>query len=466
MTARAAACVFLAALAGIQAQEIVKTPLVAIPVGYFTTVVPANTAVPVSSPLVCDAILENQLFPGDRVRLWDAAAQEYVIVNRTTSGWSAKMNLLPGDALWVENRQESEQIAIFAGYLPLHSPTILDLRSGLNLFGLPYFNPLSLNATPFAKDGAIPGDLQSADQVIESESSRYWWLTSQGLWQGSDLDADDQLQPFRAYWYRHRGMTGFSAAFIRPYALPVALDEILPDLPTLQCASQITLSLKVPAGSMWDIYAMEINATGKLDLVRGWQLVAESLPEKDGLLQWQAPSPVSGVRLYMPARSDIDSDGDGLPDTKEIFGCFTDSAKVDTDGDGLPDGWEIAAKLDPLADDSALDADGDGIANKDEYSRGTNPGDAKSRHTVFYVDAALGDDAWRGIKDARESDAGPLKTINAALRKVRPRDAAALGNPLVARDEVRVATGIYYEDVDILEIDVDLTIVGDVTLAD
>lgn len=186
----------LGLLAAAQAQEARCPPLIANPVGYFTAVVPASTAVPVASPLACDAILEDQLEPGDQIRVWDAAVQEYTVISRTPSGWDGKMSLLPGQALWLENRHKAAKTVVLAGCLPLQSPAFLDIRSGFNLFGLPYLNPLSLDDTPFAKDGAVPGDLKSADQVIESENSRYWWLTANGLWQGSELGADDQLQPF------------------------------------------------------------------------------------------------------------------------------------------------------------------------------------------------------------------------------------------------------------------------------
>lgn len=423
-----------AALAGVQAQELHPAPLVANPVGYFTTFVPANTSVPVSSPLVCGEILGDQLTEGDRVRLWDAMAQEYVIVTRTASGWSEKIALLPGDAVWLENRQVAGQTTIFAGYLPLGSPAVLDICSGLNLFGLPYFNPLSLNATPFAGDGAVAGDLQSADQVVDSESSRYWWLTAQGLWKGIELDACDTLQPFHAYWYRHRGPKGFSASFTRPYALPVAPDRILPDIPALQCSSMAAISLKVPAGSTWDIYAMELGATGTLDIVRGWHPVAESVPEKDGLLQWQDPSPISGARLFMPARSDVDSDSDGLPDTREIFRHFTDPAKKDSDGDGLPDGWEITRNLDPLRNNASENAGQNGGGNVQDRKRAAAPNESKKAGKTFFVDEKIGNDNWRGIKAAANMDEGPLKTIRAGISK------AADG------DTVVIAAGHYSEE--------------------
>ncbi len=48
-------------------------------------------------------------------------------------------------------------------------------------------------------------------------------------------------------------------------------------------------------------------------------------------------------------------------------------ANVDSDGDGMPDSWEIQYGLDPAVDDGQGDLDHDGISNEDEYQLGSNP---------------------------------------------------------------------------------------------
>lgn len=78
---------------------------------------------------------------------------------------------------------------------------------------------------------------------------------------------------------------------------------------------------------------------------------------------------------------EIDSDGDGIPDSLELENG-SDPYKTDTDGDGLSDYWELNwLNLDPAKKDSdgngvsddQEDTDGDGIKNIDEIKYGTNP---------------------------------------------------------------------------------------------
>ena len=83
------------------------------------------------------------------------------------------------------------------------------------------------------------------------------------------------------------------------------------------------------------------------------------------------------VRLYGTDAHDWDTDGDGLSDFAELFVHGTSALNADSDGDGLPDGWEVQYGLDPLdaTDDNGADGDpdGDGFTNLQEFQMGGDP---------------------------------------------------------------------------------------------
>jgi hypothetical protein len=71
---------------------------------------------------------------------------------------------------------------------------------------------------------------------------------------------------------------------------------------------------------------------------------------------------------------DTDSDGDGVPDNREIANG-TDPALTDTDGDGLLDGEESAFGADPII----ADTDGDRLSDGEEANgRLTDPASSDS----------------------------------------------------------------------------------------
>jgi len=80
----------------------------------------------------------------------------------------------------------------------------------------------------------------------------------------------------------------------------------------------------------------------------------------------------------------LDSDKDGVPDSKDKCANTKAGVKVDEDGcpidsdnDGMPDKWEIEHGLNPNdPSDANLDPDKDGLTNKEEYEYRTDPNNA------------------------------------------------------------------------------------------
>lgn len=73
------------------------------------------------------------------------------------------------------------------------------------------------------------------------------------------------------------------------------------------------------------------------------------------------------------ALGDPDSDGDGIPDTIEVFVLGTDPFSADSDGDGVNDFVEVFIDgTSPTTDPAAADSDGDGIPDDAEAFFGTD----------------------------------------------------------------------------------------------
>jgi len=104
-----------------------------------------------------------------------------------------------------------------------------------------------------------------------------------------------------------------------------------------------------------------------------------TIQDGEGLLD------VDTCNILINRTTEVDSDGDGVPDNQDAFPTDPDesldtdgdgegnNADTDDDNDGMPDTWELLYGLDPLKDDAAADPDGDDVSNINEYHLGSKP---------------------------------------------------------------------------------------------
>ena len=79
---------------------------------------------------------------------------------------------------------------------------------------------------------------------------------------------------------------------------------------------------------------------------------------------WSAPASAGAAFFYL-ARADVDSDGDGISDSRERLVFGTDPHVYDSDGDGLSDRKELYQNG---TNPNAVDSDGDGVWDGEDQS--------------------------------------------------------------------------------------------------
>ncbi|MBN1389264.1 MAG: hypothetical protein JXA22_01335 [Candidatus Thermoplasmatota archaeon] len=156
------------------------------------------------------------------------------------------------------------------------------------------------------------------------------------------------------------------------------------------CALQVLGSYLDPRNpdtdgdGMWDgwemHYGIPINDTGKWTINASNPSDSDLDPDLDGLTNFKEFIIGTDPNL-------LDSDGDGLSDSREAVLLGLDPNSPDTDNDGLPDNWEVMFSLNATdPSDANIDSDGDGLLNYEEYElkdllgNWTNPSGADRDH--------------------------------------------------------------------------------------
>lgn len=124
-------------------------------------------------------------------------------------------------------------------------------------------------------------------------------------------------------------------------------------------------------------------------VVNGWTLLGTVLAKSPFTLWYAPPGVTNQSAFFTAARADIDSDGDGIPDDREILVFGTNPYNADSDGDGLSDWEEIYLYgTNPLNRNS----NNDGWDDDEAILAGLNPlawnsGGGGSSEVRYYYDA-------------------------------------------------------------------------------
>ena len=456
------------------------------PVGFVRVTAPAHATVLVSLPFdTADhslaGVLGTQLTgstnpaAADRVWKWDALTQSYDAAFKADgtakdgrwfemgSDWiESDMTLAPGEGFWVENGQAAGETLYLAGSVVLDASRAVPIEPAFNLIGFPFTAGLPLNRTRLAGVGAFGGtDPSTADQFMDIGLMQTSWLMAApgatGAWAAVGGPAEEAaLLPGVGYWYQHRG-NGFIWNEPRPYAgLSTAGSGGVQGSELVSTSNGESVVLDISAApsetNRWDIFYQDLTGTNVPDTVHGWRLAAQDLRgDPQGAFTWTdaggngraAVATVFG-RVYLVARSDIDDNGNGIPDDREFFLAAS------------MDATNAVPALGPTQDAPAGVGPAPGVPGNRPSPSTTNgvpvPAQTVFRKTI-YVDQAHGDDALSGRSLTAAAGEGPKRTIRAGVA------AAAPGDRLV------VKTGRYGESLNVAGRSIAVTIQGRVDLS-
>ena len=441
-----------AALAG-------DAPLTSRPVGFVRIAVDGNKQALVCMPFnafdpsINAVIGTNQLTgssdaeTADRVLTFDPVLPGYTTAFKTQGKWYdlvtlelSDMELTPGTAVWIDNRQGVTQQVFLAGELVMSESNSVALLPSLNMVGYPFSTSKDLADTCLS-------DLLDGTNVLLDADVREVVSGPLGIGQG--------------YWLRRDADTSQIWTELRPYA------DVFPSGDEAPCISSIhvldngeSVELSIvttgDATATFEVFYKDVGPDDEVDVATGWRIAATGI--RGSAHTWvdvgsEDRASVSDVhaRYYLLARSDVDVNGNGIPDAREVF------------VEGLA--WPVAGRSG--TSDQALIAN-DRTSNTTDYSSeieggiaGTNNAACATRPTVparvalgkiVFVDRMSGNDSLSGRSMVVVDNDGPKRTIAAGLRAVKR------GGTVV------INQGSYGEDLNVAGRDLDVRIRGSVDL--
>lgn len=126
---------------------------------------------------------------------------------------------------------------------------------------------------------------------------------------------------------------------------------------SMEQTNGMELGINVPSGTNFTVDVFTFDATSAKTfngLVSVWSIAATNLVAVTNIVVWTDTNYTASVnRFYGAGNGDLDTDGDGLPDGREIFTYKSDTGLLDTDGDGMQDGVEVAQGFNPAVSNGA-----------------------------------------------------------------------------------------------------------------
>ncbi|MDD4737367.1 MAG: hypothetical protein PHP44_14820 [Kiritimatiellae bacterium] len=440
------------------------------PSGFFRIYIPSNNTSFLTLPMEVSGSdlleqLNGQLVGevdqevADGIIFWDQNNQEYDAYYKADNtgreeyngrwfeldsgtNWIECTNSLnPGEGFWLVNNHSDIELFV-SGWSLMDSTFDTVLKPGLNTIGFPYLFSLCPDAAGFAASGAYAGTNQDTSDVLIYVDSTNWLLAAypENTWQSSTGgSATTCWNITSAAWYQNKSTNDFIWTASRPYADLFSSASNAPQIASIEETStthSVVITIQTTGGTdeVVEVFYQDVAVAGCLDHAN-WAVAAQGLSDSGDYLVWEDAgdierTPPSNVfsRLYVAARQDQDSDGDGISDARELLvPSFSD-----TDNDGMADTWETNY-FGGLSQSAEGDNDGDGISNRDEYRRGTDPTDSSSTRITFFVNAASGREAYDGLTRLVTALHGPKAAIQSTA-------SAAETN-----DRIEIASGSYAE---------------------
>ena len=335
------------------------------------------------------------------------------------------MTIESGEGFYIFNNSGTNEAVILYGGVVLAATNQMALAPALNLIGFPYSTAIAFD------DTGLWNLMQSSEDQITDVST----------------NAQDKMLPGTGYWYNR---TGDSVVWseVRPYADLFPADNNPPRITGFSVTdggNSIKLQLARSGIQNVDIFYKEMSETGGLDTATGWSIAESNIPATQ--VEWvdygsNKRSPVNEVygRYYLVGNTDVDSNGNGIPDAREIF-CSAMSNSFH----GI--GRVVSSPATAVSSNIIVQV----VAGTNGLS---SPISVNVMHDgIIYVDQQNGSDALSGCAAVVAGSAGPKKTIGAGL------NAAESGNTLV------IKSGHYSENLNIAGRNVSVVIAGNVDIS-